>query len=239
MCTFSRGEAGSCLLSHTESLQERWWPAHHAPPQNPLVSVAWHPLRGRSAISTIWSAGQLGFVSWASADEWIISSHLSLSKHTVSKGWIEEDIKYRRGCEGRRKYRHCAVMNIWKPSSGRNVLRGRKMYLCWLSSKIFYYFFFLGLMQVFRHYFKKNNILALWQCFLFVFLPLCLSHSLFNLLWLGPWCNCTSFHGAEWFPFRVWQELPVNVGCSSRWFSRSSAQWDLLLHKLPFKSLLF
>lgn len=134
------------LFGHTESLQRRWWPTHHAP-LKALISAALHSRRRRSAISTIWSAGQLGFVSWAQSDEWIISSHLSLSKHTVSKGWIVEDIKYRQGGEN-------IVMNIWKPSSGRNMLRERKMYLCWMSSKIF----FLGIDASLQALFQEN-----WQ----------------------------------------------------------------------------
>lgn len=83
MCTFSEVRL-VCVCCHTESLRERWWPAHHAP-LKALISVARHPHRGRAAISAIWSAGQLGFVSWALSDEWIISSHLSLKTHCVQR----------------------------------------------------------------------------------------------------------------------------------------------------------
>lgn len=104
MCTFSVLNPAS-VCCHTESLQERWWPVHHSPLKTPISRdrhLHPHLHRGRCAISTIWSAGQLGFVSWALSDEWIISSHPSPSKHAVSKGWIVEGIKRRQGCEERR-----------------------------------------------------------------------------------------------------------------------------------------
>lgn len=100
MCTFSVLKPAS-VCCRTESLQERWWPAHHSP-QKTLISRDRHLHLGGCAISTIWSAGQLGFVSWALSDEWIISSHPPSSKHAVSKGWLVEDIKYRQNCEERR-----------------------------------------------------------------------------------------------------------------------------------------
>lgn len=92
MHTFSEVRP-ACVHCHIESLRGRWWPAHHAS-LRALISVAQYPPGGRSVISTIWSAGQLGAVSWALSDEWIISSHLCL-KHTVSKGWFLKDMKYR------------------------------------------------------------------------------------------------------------------------------------------------
>lgn len=147
MCAFSEVRP-ACVRCHTEWLRERWWPAHHAP-LKALISVARHPPRGRAAISTIWSAGQLEFGAQALSDEWIISSHLSLK--TVSKGWIVKNNKYSQGCEGRGKRRRTAVMNIWKSPSGRNMLRERKwIYVACLQR----FLFVLGLMEAYRHYFK-------------------------------------------------------------------------------------
>lgn len=67
----------ACVGCHTESLQERWWPAHQAS-LKALINVAPLPRWVDLQYETMWWAGQLGFVSWASSDEWIISSHLSL-----------------------------------------------------------------------------------------------------------------------------------------------------------------
>lgn len=78
-----RGEASLCLLSHRVTTGEMMT---HAPcsTESPNKRTR-HPPRGRSAISTIRSAGQMGFVFWALSDEWIISSHLSLKTHCVQR----------------------------------------------------------------------------------------------------------------------------------------------------------
>lgn len=78
-----RGEASLCLLSHRVTTGDMMT---HAPcsTESPNKRTR-HPPRGRSAISTIRSAGQMGFVFWALSDEWIISSHLSLKTHCVQR----------------------------------------------------------------------------------------------------------------------------------------------------------
>lgn len=77
-----RVEAGLCLLSHRVTTGEMMTCSPCS-----LIRIARHLHRERCAISTIWSAGQPGFVSWALTDEWIISSHPPPSKHAVSKGF--------------------------------------------------------------------------------------------------------------------------------------------------------
>lgn len=139
-------------------------PAHHAP-LKALISAARHPHRGRSAISTNWSAGQLGFVSWALSDEWIISSHLSLKTHCVQ----------RLGCGG-----HQIQTGMWREEKiqtrccheykktlfGEKHVERKKMYLCWTSSKIF----FLGDGSV-----STGIIQEKWQFNFVALFPLCLS----------------------------------------------------------------
>ncbi len=147
MCTFSEVEARSCLLSHRVTTAEMMTRA-------PCFAETPHKRSLASATLQYQPSDQQ--VSWDLYPGPRLMNEsfplISLSKHTVSKGWIEEDIKHRQQCEGRRKYRHSAVMNIWKPSSGRNVLRKGEMYLCWLSK-----IFFLGLIQICRRCFKEND----------------------------------------------------------------------------------
>lgn len=142
------GEASLCLLSHTGATGEMMTRASFSA-ESPNKRSPAPALRKSCNIKHLIS-GSAGICISGPCLMNESFPLICLSKHTMSTGWIVEHIKYRQGCGGRGKHRHCAVINIWKPSSGRNMLSERRMDLWWMSSKIF----LVELKPPYRRYFK-------------------------------------------------------------------------------------
>lgn len=148
-----RVEAGLCLLSHRVTTGEMMTCSPCS-----LITIARHLHRERCAISTTYLISRSAGICILGLDWWMnhFLSSPPLKTRCVQRLGLWRTSNTDTGVKGG-DYRHSAVMNIWKASSGRNMLRERKMYLWWMSSKMF----FLWLMQVYRHYLKKDDNLTL------------------------------------------------------------------------------
>lgn len=165
-----RGEAGLCLLSHRVTTGEMMTRAPGLAESSNKCSLTPAP---RKVCNISRSAGTciLGLVWWMNH---FLSSVSQNTLYPKAGLWrtsnTDRDVK-------RGENINSAVMNIWKASSGRNMLRERESDLCWMSSRNIS----LGLMHVHRHHFKKNDNLTLLHRSLFVSPPVSLSLSHFSL----------------------------------------------------------